>query len=121
MNSAAVQTGMLIGGLIYVALILLMIVGGWKVFEKAGLPGWGVLIPIYNVYLICKMAGKPAYWILLCCIPFVNFIIGILLMLDVAKNFGKGAGFAIGMTFLPFVFWPILGFGEANYTAVTTA
>jgi Family of unknown function (DUF5684) len=95
--------------------MLLMLAAMWKMFTKAGQPGWAILIPIYNLYVMCKIAGRPGWWLLLMLIPFVNFIVAIILYVDIAKNFGNGAGFAIGMLFLPFVFFPILGFGSAQY------
>lgn len=95
--------------------IVLMIAAMWKVFSKAGQPGWAALIPIFNVYIMCKVAGRPGWWLLLFLVPFVNLIIAIIVTVDIAKRFGKGVGFAIGMIFLPFIFWPILGFGGAQY------
>jgi uncharacterized membrane protein YhaH (DUF805 family) len=85
------------------------------VFSKADQPGWTAIIPIVNVYFMCKVAGRPGWWLLLMLIPFVNLIIAIILNVDIAKRFGKGIGFAIGMLLLPFIFWPILGFGSARY------
>jgi uncharacterized membrane protein YhaH (DUF805 family) len=98
-----------------IVFIVLMIAAMWKVFSKAGQPGWAALIPIFNVYIMCKVAGRPGWWLLLFLIPLVNIIIGIIVTVDIAKRFGKGVGFAIGMIFLPFIFWPILGFGSAQY------
>jgi len=115
MNTDVHSGGSPIGGLIGLAIIVIVIVALWKVFTKAGQPGWGAIIPIYNIYLLCKIAGKPGWWVLLMFIPFVNFIIGIFVALGVAANFGKGAGFGIGLVFLPFIFYPILGFGDASY------
>ena len=100
---------------LYLAIIVLIIASLWKVFTKAGQPGWGVLIPIYNAYLLCKIAGKPGWWVLLMFIPLVNIVIALLVALGVATNFGKGAGFGIGLFFLPFIFYPILAFGDATY------
>jgi hypothetical protein len=99
----------------YSVVILLLIAAIWKVFSKAGQPGWAAIIPIYNIYVMCKVAGRPGWWLLLMLIPFVNFIIAIILNVDISKRFGKGVGFAIGMILLPFIFWPILGFGSAQY------
>src|SRR5436853_7723597 len=79
---------------------LLLIVAMWKVFTKAGQPGWASIIPIYNLYVWCKIVGRPWWWILLMLIPFVNFIILIILCIDMAKSFGKGAGFGIGLALL---------------------
>jgi Family of unknown function (DUF5684) len=94
---------------------LVLIVAMWKVFTKAGQPGWASIIPIYNLYIWCKIVGRPGWWILLMLIPFVNFIICIILCIDLAKSFGKGAGFGIGLALLGVIFLPILGFGSAQY------
>jgi hypothetical protein len=100
---------------------LLVIVAMWKVFTKAGQPGWASIIPIYNLYIWCKIVGRPWWWILLMLIPFVNFIILIILCIDMAKSFGKGAGFGIGLALLGIIFWPILGFGSAQYQGPAAA
>ena len=94
---------------------LLLIVAMWKVFTKAGQPGWASIIPIYNIYIWCKIVGRPWWWILLMLIPFVNVIVAIILCIDLAKSFGKGVGFGIGLALLGIIFFPILGFGSAQY------
>jgi hypothetical protein len=94
---------------------LFLIVAMWKVFTKAGQPGWASIIPIYNIYIWCKIVGRPWWWIILMLIPFVNFIICIILCIDLAKSFGKGVGFGIGLALLGIIFFPILGFGSAQY------
>ena len=99
----------------YFAVIILLIASIWKVFSKAGQPGWAAIIPIYNIYVMCKVAGRPGWWLILMLIPFVNFIIWIILCVDIAKAFGKGAGFGVGLALLGFIFFPILGFGSAQY------
>jgi hypothetical protein len=108
---------MIIGLLIALFLIVAM----WKVFTKAGQPGWASIIPIYNLYVWCKIVGRPGWWIILLLIPFVNFIIGIILSIDLAKSFGKGVGFGIGLALLGVIFWPILGFGSAQYQGPSAA
>jgi hypothetical protein len=100
---------------VYLAVIVAVIASFWRVFTKAGQPGWAAIIPIYNLYILCKVAGKPGWWLLLMLIPFVNLIIILLVSLAVAENFGKGAGFGVGLMFLGFIFYPILAFGEATY------
>ena len=82
---------------------------------KAGRPGWGAIIPFYNIYLICTIAGRPGWWVLLFFIPIVNFFVWLVLCIDVAKAFGKSSGFAVGLWLLDFIFMPILGFGSAQY------
>src|SRR6266542_3876478 len=102
-------------GIIGLLIGLLIIVAMWKVFTKAGQPGWASIIPIYNLYIWCKIVGRPGWWIILMFIPFVNIIVGIILCIDTAKSFGKGAGFGIGLALLGVIFCPILGFGSAQY------
>jgi hypothetical protein len=70
----------------YFAIVILLIAAMWKVFSKAGQPGWAAIIPIYNIYVLCKVAGRPGWWLLLMLIPFVNFVIAIILCIDIAKN-----------------------------------
>jgi uncharacterized membrane protein YhaH (DUF805 family) len=105
-----------IGGLFSLIIIILMIVSMWKVFTKAGKPGWACLIPFYNIIVMLQIAGKPGWWLLLFLIPVVNFIIAIITLLAFAANFGKGGGFVAGLIFLPFIFWPLLAFGDARYS-----
>lgn len=99
----------------YAIIIVAGIAGMWKTFEKAGHPGWAAIVPIYNIYILTKVADKPAWYIALFFIPLVNFVAIILLYHGVSKNFGKGAGFTVGLVFLNFIFFPILGFGDAEY------
>ena len=94
---------------------ILVIAGLWKVFTKAGKPGWAAIIPIYNLIVLLQIAGKPLWWIVLFCIPIVNFVVAIMVFINVAKAFGKGTGFALGLLFLSPIFIPILGFGSAQY------
>ena len=101
--------------LVWLAIVVLLVAAMWKVFVKAGKPGWAAIVPIYNIVVLCEIAGKPAWWVVLFFIPFVNFIVAILLAIAVAKNFGKGGGFAAGLILLPFIFYPMLGFGDARY------
>lgn len=105
----------LIGILVYLAFVVLIIAGYWKTFVKAGKPGWAAIVPFYNIIVMLQIARKPLWWILLLFIPLVNFIILILLSIEIAKAFGKGAGFGLGLAFLSFIFYPILGFGDAQY------
>lgn len=101
--------------IIIFAIAVFIIAGIWKTFEKAGQPGWAAIIPIYNYYIMTKIGGKPGWWVLLMLIPFINIIIFIMLCIEIAQKFGKGAGFGVGLALLGPIFWPILGFGDAQY------
>ena len=117
----AVDAGMGMGFiplLFALAIVVLMIVSMWKVFEKAGQPGWAAIIPIYNVIVLCQVAGKPGWWFLLLLIPVVGFVIWILICIGVAERFGQGAGFGIGLLLLGIIFYPILAFGDAEWAPV---
>ena len=94
---------------------IVVIAGMWKVFTKAGKPGWASIVPIYNAIVLLEIAGKPAWWIVLLIIPGVNLIFIFIVSIDLAKNFGKGTGFGVGLALLGVIFYPILGFGDARY------
>jgi Family of unknown function (DUF5684) len=108
------MTGLLIL-VIELAIVVAVIAGIWKVFVKAGKPGWAAIIPIYNLIVLLQIAGKPLWWIILFFIPLVNIIMAILVGIAVAKNFGKSDAFGVGLGLLGFIFYPILGFGDAQY------
>lgn len=97
--------------------VVLVIASFWVVFTKASQPGWAAIVPIYNVIVLLKIANKPWWWVLLWLIPLVNLVIGILVSIAVAKNFGKTTVFGLGLAFLPFICYPILAWGDAQYTA----
>lgn len=101
--------------LVFLALAVLMIVSVWKVYTKAGKPGWASIIPIYNIVVLLEIVQKPIWWVILMFIPFVNIIVGIIMYSALAKSFGKGVGFTIGLILLPFIFYPILAFGKSTY------
>jgi hypothetical protein len=102
-------------GIIYLLVFVLLIVSIWKIFTKAGKPGWAAIIPIYNVIVMLEIVGRPIWWIILLFIPIANLVVAILLAVDLAKAFGKGIGTAIGLILLPIIFYPILGLGSATY------
>ena len=117
MDSDAFFQSMGVGAvLFYIALIILFIVGEWKIYTKAGQPGWAVLIPFYNLYVLLQIVGRPTWWMLiLLFVPFVNVIFMIILINDLSKSFGQGVGFTIGLIFLSPIFILLLGFGDYKY------
>lgn len=108
-----------------VLLSIFMIIASWFMFEKAGEPGWAALIPIFNLLVLLRVAGKPWWWVfgvLLSIIPFVGTILmivwSVFIWHGVSKNFGKETGFTVGLVLLSIVFVPILAFGKSTYKAV---
>jgi hypothetical protein len=101
--------------IIYFLFIILMIVSQWKIFVKAGEPGWACIVPFYNLYIYLKIVGKPAWWLILMLIPLVNLIVLIILQHNLSKSFGKDIGFTLGLIFLGFIFYPVLAFSDATY------
>jgi hypothetical protein len=99
---------------ISLALIIIVLAAMWKVFEKAGQPGWTAIIPFVNYFFLSMAAGKPAWWGILFFVPIVNIVIWFIVAIDLAKRFGKGTGFGIGLALLPIIFFPILAFDDAQ-------
>ncbi|MDF2187903.1 DUF5684 domain-containing protein [Paraflavitalea sp. CAU 1676] len=92
-----------------------MIASQWKIFEKAGQPGWACLVPFYNLYILLKIVGKPTWWMIMFFIPIINIIFLIWATNMLSKSFGKDEGFTAGLILLGIVFYPMLGFGSAVY------
>lgn len=113
------QTGVIALLSTYMILILviavIMIVANWKVFTKAGKPGWASIIPLYNMYVMFEIAGMNGWMFLLTFVPIANIIIQIMLYLNLAKKFGKSTGFAIGLILLNPIFLLMLAFGNTEY------
>ena len=114
-EAAEMQGYGMITWVVILAMIVFQIAAWWKMFAKAGIPGWAAIVPIYNIVVLIQVAGKPVWWIILCLIPIVNIIVLLLISIGVAKNFGKGALFGVGLFLLGFIFYPILGFGDDQY------
>ena len=100
---------------VYILFVIVMIAAMWKVFTKAGKPGWAAIVPIYNIIILLEIVGRPVWWIILFFIPIVNIIISIIINHRLSKSFGHDIGFTLGLLFLPFIFIPILGFGGDKY------
>lgn len=104
------------GQLFWLVLWILVIVGLWKTFQKAGQEGWKAIIPIYNIYILLKIVKKPGWWLILYFIPFVNIVIHLIVSLHLGKAFGKGALFSVFLLFLlSAIGYLILGFSQAKY------
>lgn len=121
-NTAAFLFGGL-GGFIGLIFAVLVIAGLWKVFSKAGKPGWAALVPIYNIYVLLTIVGRPGWWLLLFLVPFINIIIAIIINIDLAKSFGKSV-FVWGillLTIFSAIGYILLGFGSSTYQGPAAA
>lgn len=100
--------------IVFVAVIYIAAV--WRIYQKAGKPGWASIIPIYNMLVLLEIIGKPWWWLLLILfVPVVNFVLLIWTINLLSKSFGQGVGFTLGLIFLGFIFYPMLGFGNFEY------
>jgi hypothetical protein len=99
----------------WIGFVVFLIAAQWQIYTKAGQPGWACIIPIYNIYVLLKIVGKPTWWLILLFIPIANIIIAIWMVNMLSKSFGKDEGFTIGLLLLGIIFYPILGFGSARY------
>ena len=113
--------GMALGVLVFtwiicLAILIVTIIGMWKVFEKAGREGWKAIIPFYNMYVLTEISGQNGWLFLLCLIPGVGALIwSIMVSIKLAPAYGKDTAFAIGLILLAPIFYMILGFGSAKY------
>lgn len=101
--------------LVSIALSLFLLISAWNIFEKAGQPGWTAIIPIYNLLIFLQIIGKPWWWIFLIIITPLNLVFGVWAVNLLSKSFGKGVWYTVGLIFLPYIFIPVLGFGDAQY------
>jgi hypothetical protein len=98
-----------------VAIALAPLIAHWKLYSKAGKPGWAAIVPVYNKIVHVEITGRPIWWVLMLFIPVVNIVFAFMMHLDMAKAFGKDVGWGLGLIFLPWLFYPMLGFGSATY------
>ena len=101
--------------LIYFVIFLVVIISLWKIFEKAGKPGWAAIIPIYNIIVLLEIIGKPIWWIILLIIPVINIFVFFYVAHLLSKSFGKDVVMTILLFFLPFIGYPMLAFSDARY------
>ena len=101
--------------ILVLVIAVIMIIANWKIYTKAGKPGWASIVPFYNMYVMYEIAGMNGWMFLLTFIPIVNIVIQIMLYLNLAKKFGKSTGFAIGLILLNPIFLLLLAFGNAEY------
>lgn len=113
--------GGVVGNLLLLTLIVLLLASMWKMFTKAGRPGWAAIVPIYNYIVLLQIVGRPVWWLVLLLIPFVNIVFAIIVTHDISKAYGRGVGMTLLQIFLPFIAYPILGFGKDQYVGPVAA
>lgn len=116
-GAPAQNSGVTMGfGIFYLAVLIIIIIAGWKIFTKAKKPGWAFIIPIYNIYTMMKIVGRPGWWVILYFIPLVNIVVWIIVSLNLAKSYGRSDAFGIFLLWLfPIIGYLILGFGKSTY------
>ena len=108
------MTDLLLGGGV-VLVSLLMLVARWVLYEKAGVAGWASLIPIYSSIKRSEIAGRPPWWGLLFYVPFLNIVFTLIVDLSLAKRFGHGLLFGLGVFVLPLLTLPYIAFSGDEY------
>lgn len=126
---AGVGTGLMV---FFLAILVFNIIVNWIIFTKAGQPGWAILIPVFNLLVMLRVAGKPWWWIFIflafpvflipilgqIVYPIVILVFMIMMFHGISKNFGQGAGFTVGLIFLGTIFRAILAFGKYEWNKV---
>ena len=97
------------------ALVGIQVAGMWAVFSKAGHAGWKAIIPIYNLYVMLQLGEQAWWWLILVFVPVVNLYAVYKIHAGVARAFGRGIGFGLGLAFLGILFFPLVGFGDYQY------
>jgi hypothetical protein len=126
-NANSAVMGLILGGgimlmLVWLALVVFGVAVMWRTFTKAGQPGWASIVPIYNLYVLMKIAGRPGWWLLLMLVPFVNIIMMLIVSIDIAKAFGKETAFGVfGLWMFSIIGYAILAFSNVKYVAPATA
>ncbi len=113
--TAATAGFLIVWYIVLLALAILVIVARWKIFVKAGKPGWAAIVPFYNLYCLYDMSFGNGWLFLLTVVPCVGWVMSIIMYVKLSQAFGLSGAFAVGLIFLPYVFLPILGFGSAEY------
>lgn len=96
-------------------LIVIAFAAQWRIYQKAGKPGWAAIVPIYNVIILMEIIGKPWWWLLLILFPPTSLIFAVWATNLLSKSFGQGVGFTLGLIFLSIIFYPMLAFGNFEY------
>ena len=107
--------------IVAIAAALVYLVASWRIYTKAGEPGWTAIVPIVSTLYLLKIVGRPFWWFFILLIPFAGMVFGIVALHDLSRSFGHGGWFTTGLLFLPFIFWPVLAFSGARYVGPAAA
>ena len=151
-STAGVAGGLIAGILMFMVVIIIIslviailkLIGTWKMLTKAGESGWKSLIPFYNQWTLCKVAGISPYWVLeIIVVSMINTVLNgilgsnvisvilslivyantiyfwVILSISLAKSFGKDTGFGVATVFFSFITYPMMGMGSATYAGPT--
>ncbi len=116
-SAAALGLIVMVFMLFYFAVVVVSVVSMWRLFTKAGKPGWAAIVPVYNQIVMLQVAGRPVWWVLLMMfVPVFQVWVAIVAAIDFAKSYGKSTGFGVLVALLPFIGLPVLAFSkDANY------
>jgi hypothetical protein len=120
-NGAPPTIALIISGVVVLSLVVFFVVTMWKIYAKAGEPGWAALVPIYSQIVRMKISGSPLWWVVFILLPPIYIIFAIIATVGLAERFGKGGWYAVGLIVLPMIFYPMLAFGNAIYIGPKTA
>jgi uncharacterized membrane protein YhaH (DUF805 family) len=113
-NDGSTGVGLL-GSLVYLIVVIFILAATWRVFEKAGKPGWASIVPFYNIIVMLEIAERPVWWLFMFFIPIVNFVFLCMMYHQISRRFGHDTGFTVGLILLSPIFIAILGFGQDKY------
>ena len=114
-TSSSASSISVIFGIIALAVCVFLLVCEWKLFKKAGKPGWACIVPFYNLYVLFDIIYGKGIKFLLLLVPILNVIISVAVSIRTAQVYGKGTGLGVLNLFFPFIVLPILAFGDAEY------
>ena len=98
--------------IISLLLSILLIVSMWKIYKKAGKPGWAAIVPVYNIIVLLEIAELPLWYIALFLVPFANIYAMFKIYIELAHKFGKSTGFGVASVFFSVICFPILAFNK---------
>jgi hypothetical protein len=110
----------LLAGLVALGVLIVELAALWRIFTKAGERGWAAIVPVYNLIVLQRVVGRPAWWVFLWFIPGASAVVAVIVFVELAEVFGRSGWFSVGLIALTPIFAPILGLGRSRYKVQTT-